>query len=550
MPFRFNIFAPYLFLVHKVTIYCPPINHGKFRREFEDRYSREGEPTEEIGSAWPSERTECSLLELIFHPIKTYKLIRDYHMISNLNIILQVVYILTLVRIFSRAVLNLALTGSSKGRTRMSLGKAYYPQLASVYSLPFLFNLLVCGRTFLNFIGRCIQFKNIIRNSLKNANGYKSLMVTQVNSAYLASFHLSFNEWISLFKFSSIHESRDHSNKEIQMKHLALNNEIQQILPKLSNNDALFYVNSIDFDECYTNSVLPGYIERTKRYKNWHLPYPASRLSSIDLAEIILVAPLGTLLMFIIHIMASCLIIYMELKMEFPANYSPSMRELLQALPSHFSNYSNLARTSEFSMIFTASVLKIYDASCIVTDAHIIKSRAHKMTQIFANHSEFCRNQTGTNFPDLSLKRCLELQFNERNHNDLKYAARLDKKHSLSRYSEFNRRIGCDSFSVRLVHEEFVNAKNHHTEFFNFLVLGGGVAGAYLIPILMLHPHSAMTYILLSALSLETIPIFFVLFYCTRLEREVMFHLLLDFYLQDERENHYLILISSNINSY
>lgn len=126
MPFRFNIFDFYLYFAHKVTIYCPPINHERFKQEFKNRYLYEkGEEAKLKKKARHSpsnrsinSRSKNPLIEMIFHPIKTFKLVREYHMISNTNMTLQIVNILILFHLFAIATIGIAKAGINRDKIK------------------------------------------------------------------------------------------------------------------------------------------------------------------------------------------------------------------------------------------------------------------------------------------------------------------------------------------------------------------------------------------------------------------------------------------------
>lgn len=527
MPFRFNIFDLYLFIIHKVTLYCPPINRERFEKEFANRYRRANELNPRSKNHHSSRkctpyRGGSQLLWIIIHPIKVFQLVRDYHMVSSVNLILQLIHSLFIFHIFLKSVIHTTLYGSGK-QTLEGYESIYYPNLTGVTQAPYIFNYLLLGYSSFFLFVKIFRFRDAINISLKNAYEYRDLKVAQLNSAYLATFYLSFEEWISLWKYTREHQKFVHSNKATEVDHLRFNKLIQQILPALSDRDALFFVNPIDFDICYADSVLPNYHVRRMRYKHWHIPSPIDRTSVNELKEILLVTVLGSSSLWIGYIIAIIIIIYLELKSEFTSDHSPSLGELFHVMPLHWANLLHCIRFAEFVLLFTTAIFMIYDLVCAFLDVQNITNRTHKMNRRFENYLEFFRHQArgwDQNSETTKTPRLKKDHFIL-----LRRSFKRERKTVEDPNIEYNRLIRYDVILVRLLYREFLVARKHHTEYLNIFVIGAGCCSAYMIPVVISQPISAETLITLAALLSSFIPIVFIFLVCARMERAVCFPL-------------------------
>lgn len=511
--------------MHRVTMYCPPINHERFKREYKSRYKLLGDEEKQRRQSTEYDQfdkisleTGSRLLSFLSRSIKTYKSIKSYHMIGNINMVLQILHVLILFHLFIKSIIYLVVPNGNNDREIMKhLDSIYYPHIAVTSSRPYVLIYLVFGLSSFCLLIKIIRIRNVIDISLKNADQYTDLKVSQVNNSYLATFNLTFKEWIILWKYINKHDEYYHSKKAIYLDHLKFNSEVQQKLPILADRDALFYVNPIDYEKCYLDlNILADYENRVKRYKNWHVPLPIDRTSLLGLREILIAAFLGSIFSYIGVSLALIGMIYLELRSDFPYDYLPSIEELLKVLPLHWFNLVNSIRTFESFILITTQVLNTYDIVCANMDVHTITSRLHKMVLIFKNHLEFAQNQTELNSKGSKSnekvekrRQILTLAYNEKN---------ID---SNSLYSAYNKRIERDIASVRLIYYEFINIKKYHTEYFNLFVLGGGICAAYTIPVFMSNPISAESLILIPALMSSMLPMISILLHCARMERTV-----------------------------
>lgn len=513
---QFNLFDPYIFIIQKVTLYCSPIDRSKFQKEFRKRYQLDcAQKSSEIGcfrkSSLANNSDGCRESWILSHPKQVYKMVREYQMISNLNMVIQMLYILVMLHLFIKSIVHTVFAGNDKEKIKY-LDSIYYPHVAGVSSRPYLFNYLSLGCTLLALLNRVIRVRDIIYISLRNAEKCMDLRVAQLNFSYLASFYLTFKEWLSLWQHLNNHESRCHLNRKAKANHLKLDESVQEKLPTLVVRDAIFYLNSIDFGKCYKFSVLPADEERIKRYDSWHYAFPLDRVSVLAFRDIIVATIFGTIAIFIGSLVAVAGLIYLELRSEFPDYHKPSLGEMLLMAPSHWSSATRWIRTIETLLIFSPQALYIYDLACALMDVLVIASRTRKMAQIFEIHLELIHRQAEFN----ALERLGQAQLS--NHLQEIDNSNLD----LSYLLEYNQQIRRDIALIDVIYHEFLNTRKHHTKFLNMFVLGTAACIAYTIPVLMSQTISfAESCIMQTFLMSCTLPIVVVLFYCAGMERTV-----------------------------
>lgn len=499
-------------------MYCPPINHERFKKEVKKRYSVncDQKSTKNIKTNKLSSG-RSRLMWFIIHPMRVYKCVKDYYMFNDFVMILQMLYSLFLFHLVVKAVIQAMIVGGDKEKIKY-IDSIYYPKFYGFSARPQIFDFLILGFSFYLLALRTTRIFNVINMALKNADEYKYLRVAQLNCSYLASFHLSLSEWIKLFKYANNHGRISHSDKLTQISHLEFNNLVQEKLVKLVDRDAIFYVNPIDFEKCYEDSVLAdNKMRRIERYKSWHFAFPLDRVSLPGLGLIFLINVFGLTILMIGFTIVIFAVLILELRSEFPADYSPSTIELIQVIPSHWSSLLYCIRTLEAFVIMLAQVLNLFDLTCAFIDLHSITSRAHKMVQIFKMRIAFSRHKSRINTQilefDLKQRLTIEHQYfiNERDNDNSLYDL----------YPEYNKQTRNDIALTRLVYHEFLNAKKYNTGLFNLSIIGGGFGAAYMIPVLILHSNSLEDVILVAALLSTITPTVLILFYCARVERKV-----------------------------
>lgn len=488
-------------------MYCAPINRDRFKKEFKRRYLNNQTSTGEKSCPTKTKALSFGGKISLSYLIKVYKCVKSYYMLNNLNMILQIFYSLVLFHIFLKSIINIIIIGSDKQMIQF-FDSIYYPKFFGFSSRAHIFDYTVLGFSFFFIFVRLMRMRNVINMSLMNANEYIELKVGQINITYFASFHLSLSDWIKFWKYACKHKCCADSNYETDVSHLVFNKLVHQTLSKLAQRDAMFYVNPIDFDKCYANSILPDDKERVKRYNSWHFAFPINRISFSGMRLIFLFNIFGLSVLTGGFALTVFGLVYLETRSEFPDDYSPSIIELIKVIPYHWSNLVSWIRLFEGTVISGAQILNIYDLTCACLDLHITTTRVHKIVRIFEKHTKYSRYQA-------------EIHIRVSNSNLERQNECVINDPSYDYYSGFNNQVRHDISLIRLVYNEFINAKRYNTGFLSVSVLGEAVGVAYMIPVLLVQSKSIENYILFAALLSSVIPIVLVLFYCARVERMV-----------------------------
>lgn len=529
MIMRFNLFYPYLLIMSKVSLYNPPINHERFEREFKNRLKlklKREEKSTNVHFTDPevsiNDSIENRLLWVVSNPTKTFKLFRDYCMLSNLELTLHLLYTLVLFHLFLKTVIYTLIVGDDREKSKY-LDSIYYPQIGSASKRNFSFNYLLLFASFWYFFGKLIRLSRIINISINNADEYKGIRAGQLNLAYLATFNLTLKEWISLWKHINTHERCVHSDEAIRLNHLEPNRLLQRNLITLSDRDAIFYLNPIDFEKCYEDSVLCNHFKPVQRFKAWHLAWPVCRISPCGLKEVLIVTLTGGLAVFSGYISAIIGVLYLELRSEF--NYPPSIGELIYAIPFHWGQLLVWVRSIESILVVSSQCLYVYDTAQALLDVYTITNRAHKLVQIFKTHLETALKILNQNLnnpsraADDETGRDQSFIYSWRDFELLDYWS--EQANEL--YSEYNKRVRDDISTTRFLYHEFLSVKEHHTPFLNIYIIVGGITASYSISILLSNSISIENGITTASLMSSLIPIFCILLYCARMEREVSY---------------------------
>lgn len=510
-------------------MYCPPIDRERFREEFEDRYSADHDQKLRKDSfrSCKFDSAGSRLLWIVLRPKRVLELVRRYYMVGNLTLLLQVIQISALFHLFLKATIHTFIVGSNEELIKYT-DSIYYPRFFGYSKQSYIYNRLIFGYSVFFLIARIFRVLKVVDMSLKNSDYYSELRVSQLTSAYLASFHLSFKEWVELFKYTMKHECCVDSNlKETNEDHLKFNKSVQHKISKLLDRDAIFYVNPIDFDKCFEGSVLPSDKDRMRLYKEWHFASPINRISTTGLMSILTINFCGLAFLGIGCILVSFENVYLELRSEFPEEYSPSFKELIDVAPSHYSDILTWIRSIEALIMVLAHALIICDSNCSFIDLHITTARVQKIVNIFEKHVLFSRQQTKIYIQNSNL--------NVTERQNRQFYLNIPKKSSQSSsqknqsiyknlYPEYNNQIRRDIALIRLIYREFLNVKRHNTSLLVGSIVGEAICVAFMVPLILTYSEAVEHQLVVAALTASLILGTLILFYCARLERSVSIH--------------------------
>lgn len=504
------IFEPYLTIAHKVCFSCSPIDRNRYEaqhKQMVDRRNGESpDPSKrsqshpQIHPAWASR-----WFWILSHPIEMTALVKRYHMAGNGFIFWIAVHLGILFHLTLKALVNLLYTGTDRDKLEY-LNRIYYPPLLGVSSNPALFNHVNLAICLYCLIARLRSFFRLLRDSVRNAEIYEKLTVTQVNVSFLSTIYLNYYQvkkfWIDCIK----HRIEIKCDRLARDAHVEFSPEPHIKIEELSRDEMLSYYNLVDFNQCSGPKVDYLKIEgRSKRYRRWFCPKPLWRCD-------VLFFRLGTFLNLLAiallsggFVFACFAVTYMELRSRFSESEEPSLLETFSIWMDHFSKPLHILRSVEFFILIAAQVPHHFDSILIFGDAIILCSRIEKFATLMEIHLEQSKRwnyssseesfATVHHYPSLS--RQTELPW-------LCPGPKcdLDRASGHLRFSEksdFNKKLQHDINLVRVVYIEFLNIRQTHSGYLNQIVIGHGIILVYLSFLLLKLPSDREYYLLIIA---------------------------------------------------
>lgn len=529
--FKFNIFAPGSFMWHKVTLSCSPIDRDRYEAELRERIDNTSYNHPNSISKSNKIPTNRCLVDIkitnqphmtifwaILHPLRVIQLIKKYHLVGNTVVICYLTQIIMLLHLAVKMIIHTIITGTNRD-TVAYFDSIYYPILTSNSNQPTLFNNLLTGMSIFCLSIRLRSFYKLIRNSILNAIQYEELSVTQLNLAYYSTFNLNIHEWLELWNFETKHKRFIESSHKRFINHLELNQSAMKQSTRLPLKDSMYYVNLLDYDECYASSVLKDTKRRQKLCKSWHVATPIDRLSLSGIKVMILTAVIGNVVVLFGFQIAIVALMYLEFSNKFSHKNNSGLSQTVNIVSTHFQKLSNLIRIVELLAITTSQILQIFDSIVIISDIHILKSRIEKLTKIFEVELKKVRfiqderngylkttDYSKLHQPITSLPR-VSVSFQDINEN----------VRNINVKTRYNAKL------VRLIYLEFLNIKQNHSQLLDMIVIGNGICMSYALTLLFAFKTYADIILVLMTFASCLSPTVTALLYCAMLERKVGF---------------------------
>lgn len=489
-----------------------PIDGERFKAEIEER-------NRDLKSSLRSrlDNDASPLIYAIQYPLQTLKLVMRQQMVGTKVLIWYLCYSLILIHLFIKSAITF-LVGSNQ-EMMAYLNSIYYPSIAGFSTKPNhqINNMFLCLTT----LYLCVRFRNIYRvlkASIYNADYYTDLSVSSLNLAYLESFYLTFSEYVQIWRLANKHKQLINSTSYEYQKHLKFKYDTQDKLSEHLKQDLMFAFNMIDFDHCFSNSILSDTNRRKEQCKRWHLMEPIDRLAPADLQIILFIGASGSLGIFSIAPILAFASAYFDLSSEYPRDYWPSLMELICLIPKRWSNVSNVLRLFEVIILLYLNIPQIYDSSQVIMDVIVITSRANRLIETLSYDLKTYLSQT-------------QLQFNyEKSSRNRRYFSstfihlqQIDDSQE-ERMRILNAGIRDKVGRVRLLYLEFLNIKKNHEMLLNLGVLFYGICMSYTVSLLLTHDKTRLEYFMIFlTLSSCLLPTILNLGVCARMESSVSF---------------------------
>lgn len=524
--FKFNIFAPAIFMWHKVTLSCSPIDRDRYETELRGRMDNHQNSIPESNKVPPNrclidikftDQPHMTIFWAILHPFRVIQLIKKYHLVGNTVVITYLTHIIMLLHLVVKMIIHTIITDVNRD-TIEYFDSIYYPIITRNSNQPILFNNLLTGMSIFSLSIRLRSFYILVRNSIVNEIQYKELSITQLNFAHYATFNLTIYEWLELWNFQTNHKRFIESNGKRFVNHLELNQSAMKQSAHLSLKDAMYYVNLLDYDECYSKSVLNDTENRQKQCKPWHVATPIDRSSLSGIKLMIFVALVGVVVVLFAFYIVIFACMYLEFSKEFSYQNNFGWSQIVAIIPTHFQKISNLIRIIELLAIISSQVPQIFDSYVIISDIHILNSRIEKLTKIFeAGLEKYYERASfiGDRRSDYNFKLYQSMtslpRISNSFHNNNESAKNINVR------TRYNAKL------VRLIYLEFLNIKQNHSQLLNMIVIGNGICMSYAMTLLFAFTTYADIILILMTFGASLVPTVIALLYCAMLERAVSF---------------------------
>lgn len=516
MGFKINPFKPFIYGVHYMCSSVSPISRARFKSERRERVLQILKASEELGptSSMRSEVHEGynSWWPKLMQPHLLIKLIKRQHMVGNLYIVYLFGHLLVLFHLNIKSFVHTFYTGSNVEKIEQ-FNNGLYPHLAGVFPEPYLFNnlFLVAGLVALSI--RLLKTYHLLDASISNENFYKKLTITQINISSFLGCELSPKDWFRFYMQSIRQPEISAEHRETNKAPSKLNPIIEQQLPNLSQNDLLFYVNPIDFQDYYSKKNLHRKI--SDRFSDWYCAPPTLRVSSRALRDISL---LVTFMICAILTVPSTSLIGLSY-LEFTAKL-------------------NVLRLIEL-FIFIVLQIPIYlDTLLLQVDLLVLISRIKKLRSDLEDDLDQCQSKSirsgGYRRPSIRDEylysqhhKSFSLLTGDRRVSLLERVAPSigapNDPFKLNYHQRYfiNRQIFTRIRLLGLIYLEFNNLKRAHSAFLNIIILGNSLYLSYSISLLnVITTYGELVIVLMAIISSFTATMISLLV-CAGVEREV-----------------------------
>lgn len=496
LKFKFNLFFPFMAMVHFVCYSVTPINNDlymKTRRGHQLRVrncDRYWQYQGDFVTKWVAAHEEYNWWRRLAHFGEVINLVKRYHMVGNFFLLITWSQYGYLVHATIKSFIHSVYTGSSKERIEM-FNKFYYPHLAGVFPEPYLFNSLTMALNLICFSARSLSLYRLIRGSIINEHGYKEIHVTQINTAALTTSAMTLNQWKTLHRHSVNHSLQLKKSAQARSKHLKLY-LAEKLVDQLPLYDLMFNVNAVDFEECYEELGAQYFRcpdNQLSMHQKWYCPSPTLRCTVSILRKGLLSSFIAIICMVGGLLITFAGIIFLELRSRFPADADLSIREVVSPWREHFSVPVHIIRVYEMFLLILTQVPVHFDASVILSDMFIMVSRTNKLRQILLQDIDLQKRQKLTQaiigkeerteiVPSLEVT-CSRLRSYQYN---LNTAKRLSQQSNGSQVRWLiNERFKRHIRLIRLVYLEFRDVRKYHTILVNLTTIGHGITLSYII---------------------------------------------------------------------
>lgn len=507
-----NPITVFALISHQVTFSCSPLSTKLVKltqarlkvtscqehlgralafNEIVDTTLEESDKTEDDDENW---------LRFIVQPRKLAHLIKQYHCVGSEFFVVVFVQITVICYLFAKAIFHKVMTGSDE-RLASYYADRYFPRLYHSYQNSQNLDLFTANTLFYILVFRFMRLYSLVKNSIINRNGYKSILMPQLNMSSVAGFRVPNRLLHDFVRLVYGHGKECKQSRETRERHLRFDSDVETIMMRKSWLEFVYFMNPINFTECY--STFRRYITtegKSHWAMNWFVAEPVARLDLTEfswlVSAFILGIPLGCVIVTSLVILATT----HELCTVARDN---GQDECLTQIPLLLFDISRLVRLLDIIALILIQVPQQVEGALFYWDCCALISRTRKVDEALQNDLEFCRSTTRTN----ELSTMIFVTGN---------SCQVFKSKQ-----PVNRSISLHVQLIKCIHYEFRDLRKAHTVFLNILLVGCGLLISISISELFLSDTLFKKLIIVSFIISCSIPIFLSVFFCILTEHTV-----------------------------
>lgn len=387
--------------------------------------------------------------KFLFKPMQLLKSIKQYHCADNRIFIFTFFEYAILSYLGFKAIFHRVITGSDEALVQY-YSERYFPRIYE--SNPSAKDLEAFFITYISYtiVRRLVRLYALIKNSIINRNGYKRILVTQLNLTCSMVLAIPKNRIPELMYLGLSHRKDREKDPDTRSKHLGFDEEIEDLLDRGNPLEFVYFRNPIDFDSCY-GDIWNSVVREAKplRAKDWFVAVPLTRMDPTDFFFLVFVG--GAILIGAMLSVAALFVFIMTYELCALAYESEEYSCLMQ-IPLLFSSLSRFIRVFDLILLGWIQVPIQFEAAKFITDGGIFISRINKLTGALKEDLHSCHAKMGSQALD-----------------------RYSGLTNLSEHAELNRLIWFHVQLIRCIHQEFRDLTDDHTASLNVLLVGGGL---------------------------------------------------------------------------
>lgn len=517
--------------------------------------------------------SECDWMVLLLQPAKLIKLLLRYHHVENLAV--AVLHTIVTMYLWTKILFHVVYTKKDEELAE-HFANHYYPRFLESHPQPYRYNGIFLSICTVMIILRLVTFRDLLRRSILNQNGYRHVHLSQLNIPVLKSLHLPLKDWLRFWPIAIKHrkicrrndETNDGNSATERLAHLYHNQHILDKLRSSRKRDLYCLENIVDFSQCYRHFDIKLDRKHVSR-EYWCTPNGQYRLDLWELCWFLMFLNLATaiLVSFVSFVLVSAT--FHELSLLTPDPRRAKIIDCLYEVPNMLKNWNRFIRILDIYLMSFTQVPVQSELIIAFLNICTISSRARKVDESLKECYEFCEqraqqyeNSNGTNPPEdissyasqssdeedeeqiITCGRNSPANGNVSSHIRFRRVSKCMPAFALS--SNLNSGLSYDSSKLKydnisrderkllyknieinlrlsqLIRGEFISERESFTSYLNVLFVGSGFCVAFTVA-LCYSDNSAplLTFAPIASIVYSLSPVVFILPACIVIERRV-----------------------------